>query len=146
MLYDCGWQIARSFVWTSLPAAADRQQYCLGNFSVVAAEQNFFEGSDRFVRTLATHVSADDSGALLAAGQDVSVGSPATQLWKIQPNGTASYQSIVGQETQGSVHLRARLRCLGRVARAWHLLGRSTLDETKRHATRLASDVGGVSR
>jgi hypothetical protein len=70
-------------------------------FPVVAAEQNFFEGSDRFVRTLATHVSADDSGALLAAGQDVSVGSPATQLWKIQPNGTASYQSIVGQETQG---------------------------------------------
>ena len=68
-------------------------------FPTAAAQQNTFGQSDRFVRALASYVPPDESNGLLAAGQDVSVGSPATELWKIQSNGTASYQGIVGQET-----------------------------------------------
>lgn len=68
-------------------------------FPAVADQQNIFEGTDRFVRSLATYVPPDESSGLLAAGQDISVGSPATELWRLQPDGSTSYQGVVGQET-----------------------------------------------
>lgn len=70
-------------------------------FPTVANQQTVFEQSDRFVRSLATYVPPNGSSGLLAAGQDVSVGSPATELWTLQPDGTTSYQGAVGQETLG---------------------------------------------
>ncbi|MCC7335878.1 MAG: protein kinase [Pirellulaceae bacterium] len=70
-------------------------------FPTDAAQQNVFEGSDRFVRSLATCVLPDESGGLLAAGHDIGVGSSTTELWEIQPNGIVSFQAFVGQETSG---------------------------------------------
>ncbi len=58
--------------------------------------------SNRLVRSLATYVSPGASSGLLAVGQDVSIGTPDTELWKIQPNGSTSFQGIVGQETLAS--------------------------------------------
>lgn len=71
------------------------------NYPQAAASQSLFAASDRFVRTLATHVDADQRTALLAAGQDTSTDTPATELWQIQPDGAASFQGLVGQATQG---------------------------------------------
>ncbi|MCA9161149.1 MAG: hypothetical protein KDA72_22615, partial [Planctomycetales bacterium] len=68
-------------------------------FPTDAAQQTVFEGSDRFVRSLATCVLPDESGGLLAAGHNGSIGSSTTELWKIQSNGHASFRAVVGQET-----------------------------------------------
>lgn len=70
-------------------------------FPTDAAQQSVFEGSDRYVRSLATCVLPDESGGLLAAGHDIGVGSSTTELWEIPPNGIASFQAFVGQETSG---------------------------------------------
>lgn len=70
-------------------------------FPTAANQQNIFQGGDGFVRSLATSVPPSGSSGLLAAGQDVSVGSPATELWALQPDGTTSYRGVVGQETLG---------------------------------------------
>lgn len=70
-------------------------------FPQATASQSLFAKSDRSVRTLATHVAVDQPTALLAAGQDTSADTPATELWQIQSDGAASFQGLVGQATQG---------------------------------------------
>ncbi len=70
-------------------------------YPVSSIDQDLFGEAGRVVRSLATHSSAAQAFGLLATGQDASIESSITELWKVLSDGSAIHQGLVGQETQG---------------------------------------------